>query len=66
MSNVEEIKAAIESLDAPDYVRLRQWFHEKDWANWDRQIEADSQSGKLDFLLAEAAEERKKGVLKDL
>jgi predicted RNase H-like HicB family nuclease len=26
------------------------------WEKWDREIEADSESGKLDFLLREAAE----------
>lgn len=66
MSNVEEIKAAIEALAEPDYVQLRQWFSEKDWEKWDRQIEADSKSGKLDFLVAEALEEKKKGTLKEL
>ena len=66
MSNVEEIKAAIEALPEADYVRLREWFTEKDWEKWDRQIEGDSKSGKLDFLIAEAFEEKKKGILKEL
>jgi hypothetical protein len=66
MSNVEEIKVAISALPEVDYVRLRQWFTEKDGEKWDRQIEADSKSGKLDFLIAEAFEEKKKGTLKEL
>jgi hypothetical protein len=36
------------------YTRLRQWFSERDWEKWDRQFEADSEAGKLDFLLQEA------------
>jgi len=63
MSGVDEIKAAIESLPEADYARLRQWFSQRDWATWDRQIEADSESGKLDFLIAEAREEKAKGTL---
>jgi len=66
MSNVEEIKAAIEALPQADYVQLRQWFGEKDWEKWDEEIEADSKSGKLDFLLAEAFAEKTKGTLKEL
>ena len=66
MSNVEEIKVSIEALPEADYVRLSEWFTEKDWEKWDRQIEADSKSGKLDFLIAEALEEKTKGTLKEL
>jgi len=66
MSNVEEIKAAIEALPQVDYVQLRQWFREKDWEKWDEEIEADSKAGKLDFLIAEVLEEKTKGTLKEL
>ena len=66
MSNVEEIKEAIEALPEADYVQFREWFCEKDWEKWDKQIEADSKSGKLDFLIAEALEEKNKGTLKEL
>ncbi|MCE9555737.1 MAG: hypothetical protein K8T91_20505 [Planctomycetes bacterium] len=66
MSNVDEIKAAIESLPEPDFAQLRLWFSEKDWEKWDRQLEADSQAGRLDFLLQEAADEKATGKLKEL
>jgi len=66
MSKVEEIEAAIESLLEEEYVRLRKWFSEKDWEKWDKQIEADSEAGKLDFLIREALDEKAKGKLKEL
>ena len=66
MSKVDEIKSAIEALTEEDYVQLRQWFSEKDWEKWDRQIEADSESGRLDFLIKEARDEKRKGKLKEL
>jgi hypothetical protein len=66
MSRVEAIKEAIESLPDDDYVQLRQWFSEKDWLKWDKQIEADAEAGKLDFLVEEALEERNNGKLRDL
>ena len=66
MSNVETIKSAIEALPESDYIKLRQWFNEKDWEKWDKQIEEDSKSGKLDFLIADALKEKEKGTLKEL
>ncbi len=66
MTRVQEIQAAIESLPQEEYVRLRQWFSERDWAQWDKQIEADSERGKLDFLVKEALDEKAKGLLREL
>ena len=66
METIEEIETAIEHLPENEYVRLREWFSGKDWGKWDKQIEADSQSGKLDFLIKEALDEKTKGNLKEL
>ncbi|HBC86098.1 MAG TPA: hypothetical protein DCZ94_04000 [Lentisphaeria bacterium] len=66
MNKIEDIKSAINSLPKRDFVRLRQWFSEKDWTAWDKQIEEDSKSGKLDFLVAEAISDKRKGKLRDL
>jgi hypothetical protein len=66
MSKVEEIKQAIDTLSENDYVLLRQWFSEKDWQKWDAQIAADSESGKLDFLLKEALEAKTTNKLREL
>jgi hypothetical protein len=65
MAKVEEIQAAIESLREEEYIRLREWFSEKDWKKWDNQIEADSEAGKLDFLIKEARSEKAQGKLQD-
>ena len=66
MLEVAKIKTAIEELPEKDFVQLREWLWEKDWQKWDRQIEMDSESGKLDFLIREAFDEKKKGKLKEL
>jgi hypothetical protein len=66
MPKVDEIKAAIETIEEEDYVQLRKWFSEKDWEKWDKQIEADSGTGKLDFLIKEAFDEKMRGKLKEL
>ena len=66
MSKIDDLKAEIERLPNNEFAELFRWLSEKDWEKWDQQIEADSQSGKLDFLLREAREEKSKGTLKDL
>jgi hypothetical protein len=66
MSKVEEIQTVIEGLPEDEYVRLRKWFSERDWEKWDKEIEMDSGTGKLDFLINEALEEKKKGTLREL
>lgn len=66
MSKVNEIKAVIEALPEEEYVHLRQWFSERDWQKWDKQIEKDSQAERLDFLIKEALEAKDKGKLKEL
>jgi hypothetical protein len=66
MSKIEEILCSIESLSKDEYTQLKQWFAERDWEKWDRQIEVDSGSGKLDFLIKEALDEKAKGKLKEL
>ena len=66
ITTVAEIQQAIASLPKSDYARLKRWVDEYDWEQWDRQIEADSEEGRLDFLLAEAAEANSKDTLEDL
>lgn len=54
MTKVQAIEEQIKSLSADELAELRDWLLEHDWAEWDRQIEADSKSGKLDKLFARA------------
>jgi len=66
MSKVNTIRKAIETLSEEEYVQLRQWFSDRDWKKWDQEIESDSKSGKLDFLIREALDQKRQGKLKDL
>ena len=65
-TNIAKIQEEILGLSKTDYQQLRQWFNELDWDEWDRQVEVDSNAGKLDFLIAEALEAKEKGTLKNL
>jgi len=66
MTRLEELELAIESLPENEYSQFRRWFLERDWEKWDREIEADSTSGKLDFLVKEAQDAKAERTLKDL
>ena len=66
MTRIEEIENAVTSLPVEEYRQFRNWFLERDWTQCDKQIQADSESGKLDFLVKEAMEEKGRGNLRDL
>jgi hypothetical protein len=58
MSKLDEIKSEIENLSNEEFVEIACWLTEteKEWERWDKEIETDSQAGKLDFLVREARE----------
>jgi hypothetical protein len=61
MSKVEALEGEIEKLSPEEFVELRNWLLERDWKNWDRQIERDAASGKLDQIFDEAREAHRQG-----
>lgn len=66
MSKVDELKTEIESLPKEEFSELVRWLSEKDWETWNKELEADSEAGKLDFLVREALDAKAKRTLKDL
>lgn len=66
MAKVDELKTEIEKLPKEEFSELVRWLSEKDWERWDKEIEADSETGRLDFLVREALDAKAKGTLKDL
>ena len=52
--SVQELEAAVAKLKPDDLARFAAWFEDFQADEWDRQIEADAEAGKLDGLLAEA------------
>ena len=59
MSKIDQLKADIEALPGEEFAELFRWLSEKDWERWDKEIEADSQAGRLDLLVLEARERHK-------
>lgn len=66
MPEIRELERAVEKLSPEDYAEFRRWFLQKDWEVWENQIEDDSQSGRLDFLLDEAQDEDDRRPINDL
>jgi hypothetical protein len=50
MSSVKEIESAISKLPRNDLTELESWFAEFTADAWDRQIEDDARSGRLDVF----------------
>lgn len=65
MERVEEIEAAIEGLPPEEYRRIVHWFRVREEKRWDNQLDADSSTGKFDFLFDEADSESTNGLLRD-
>ena len=61
MSELEELENRIRKLAPEDLAKFRAWFVEFDHVLWDRQIQTDAKSGKLDKLVNEARADYKAG-----
>ena len=70
LANIDNEMAFLEDrilkLDYDSFSRLRDWLVEIDNVRWDKQLEEDSNSGKLDFLINAALAEQKAGKTRDL
>ena len=61
-----EIKTAVMNLNKTELNELLGWLEEYQESLWDKQIEEDIQSGKLDSLIKKARKEFKEGKCRQL
>jgi hypothetical protein len=54
MRTAEEIEAAVAQLSAEELARFRAWFERFEAENWDRQLQQDVETGRLDSLADQA------------
>jgi hypothetical protein len=66
MRTVEEIERAVEELPPDKLARFRAWFEGFDARLFDRKLEQDARSGKLDDLANKAIADFKKGRAREL
>jgi hypothetical protein len=64
MSQIEMLEQTVRQLSPDELATFRSWFVEFDAAEWDRQIETDSETGGLDRLAQRAIEEHMAGQTK--
>ena len=66
MTKLEKIEQDIASLDPKDVRKLADWLEEYKAELWDRQIENDAKSGRLDKLADNARAEIAAGKIRPL
>ena len=65
MSRVEEIERAIQELSHDEFAQVARRVYAIEQEPWDAELDRDACAGKLDFLIAEAREDRRHGRLRD-
>ena len=66
MTKLEQIESEIKQLSAEEFAKLRDWLLELDAQEWDRQIEQDAASGKLDKLFERSVADHRAGKSREI
>jgi len=66
MDKVSKIGQKIKELSQTELAAFREWFHEFDAQAWDRKIEEDVQTGKLDALANKALKDFESGKFSEV
>lgn len=61
MSKIADLERQVAELSEEELAQFRKWFAEFDADAWDRQLETDIESGKLDALADEALQDHAAG-----
>ena len=54
---IQELEQAVAELPPKELARFYKWFEEFDAQSWDKQWKTDAESGKLDKIAEQAANE---------
>ena len=66
MTKVEKLESEVRRLNPDELAAFRDWFRKYDSDAWDREIEKDILSGRLDRLAEEAIAAHKAGRTKEI
>lgn len=66
MTKLEKLEREVRSLSPEEMSAFRAWFRKYDSDEWDRQVEKDVQSGKLDSFAEEAVAAYRAGRAKEI
>jgi len=66
MTKLEALEEQIKKLSPGELAQLREWLLERDAEEWDRQIERDAASGKLDKLFEKSVADHRAGKSREV
>ena len=66
MTKLEAIEEQIEALSPEELAKLREWLLEREAEEWDREIERDAASGKLDKLFEKSLADHRAGKSREI
>jgi hypothetical protein len=66
MTKLQLLEEEIKKLSPEELAELRNWFFERDAEQWDREIERDAASGKLDKLFAKSLADHRAGKSREI
>ena len=66
MTKLEAIEEQIQALSPEEVIQLREWLLEREAEEWDRAIERDAASGKLDKLFEKSVADHRAGKSREI
>lgn len=66
MTKLEALEEEIKKLSPEELAKLREWLLERDADAWDREIERDAESGKLDKLFEKSLTDHRAGKSREI
>ena len=66
MTKLEAIEEQIQALSPEELAELREWLLELEAEQWDREIERDAASGKLDELFEKSLSDHRAGKSREI
>ena len=63
---IEDLEKAVAKLPPDQFAKFHAWFEEFDAARFDRKIERDAKSGRLDGMADQAIDDFRKGRAREL
>lgn len=66
MTKLQALEEEIKKLSPEELAQLREWLLERDAEEWDREIERDAASGKLDKLFEKSLADHRAGKSREI
>jgi hypothetical protein len=61
MGRIESLQEQVRALSGDELAQFRAWFLDRDWDDWDTQLEDDVRAGRLDAIANQALRDHTAG-----